>query len=304
MAKLTVSIRKAAVAALTVVGLSLGAGVAAAQPALPQFPAMPETPNIPGIPNFNVAPAGVKDMVVFGDSFSANAGKNGPRGLEPGQNPLVANCATDMENWPKAAARNLGMSIGDWSCNGTGGMPVVQLAAYLELAIQHGDLGRGTKEVVLMYGGMDALQWVDVAGQLVGQNNLDPTVYRDTMRHVKNRVNEVAPGARVTLLSYPEFATNDQLCLVNTPGRVHPIPAPGGNQIQGALRDSIRSAAAYAGVNFIDVYQASLGHGTCAPRDEDRWVAGFVDPVMGPMTNHPTVHGSIAMGNLVADQLR
>ena len=89
-------VRSAAIAAVTVLGLGLGAAGAAAQPALPPLPAVPA---IPGIPNINPAPGtGAKQVVTFGDSFTANAGKSGPRGLEPGQTPIVANCATDMEN--------------------------------------------------------------------------------------------------------------------------------------------------------------------------------------------------------------
>ncbi|MEJ5919073.1 GDSL-type esterase/lipase family protein [Corynebacterium sp. H78] len=302
MAKMSTKLRSAVVAAVAVAGLGLGAGAASAQPALPPLPAMPESPAIPGI-SFPPAP-GNKEFVAFGDSFTANAGKAGPRGLEPGQNPLVVNCATDMENWPKIAAGQLNMSVGDWSCNGTGGMPVVQLLAYVEAAIAQGDLGPGTKEVVLMYGGMDALQWVDVGGRMMGQDNMDPTVYRDTMRQVKDRVKQVAPGARVTLTSYPEYATGDKLCLVNMPGQTFPIDAPGATQIQGAFRDTIRSAAEYSGSHFIDVYQQSIGHGTCNPNDADRWVAGFADPALGPMTNHPTIAGEYAMGNIIAGGLR
>ena len=59
----------------------------------------------------------------------------------------MANCATDMENWPKLAAHKAGKSIGDWSCNGMGGAPVVQLVGYVEAELM-GDtvLGKaGTK---------------------------------------------------------------------------------------------------------------------------------------------------------------
>ena len=159
MKKFSTAFKTAAVAAVAALGLGLGAGTAVAQPALPEIPA------IPGVPNLNPAQStGAKQVVTFGDSFTANAGKSGPRGLEAGQSPVVANCATDMENWPKIAAEQAGKSLGDWSCNGMGGAPVVQLVGYVEAAIMHGDIAPGTQDVVFMYGGMDALQWVDVAG--------------------------------------------------------------------------------------------------------------------------------------------
>lgn len=299
---LSTKVRSAAIAAVTVLGLGLGAAGATAQPALP---AIPEIPAIPGVPNLNPAPpTGPKQVVTFGDSFTANAGKSGPRGLEPGQMPVVANCATDMENWPKIAAKNTGKSLGDWSCNGMGGAPVVQLVGYVEAAIMHGDLGPGTEDVVFMYGGMDALQWVDVAGKMQNIGELNNTLYQQELTHVANRIREVAPGATIHLASYPEYATNDELCLVNLPGQTIPIPAPGGTQIQEAFRDSIANAARNIGANFIDVYQQSIGHGTCNPVDRDRWVAGFMDPNMGPMTNHPTIDGQYAMADIIAPHLR
>lgn len=295
---LSTKVRSAAIAAVTVLGLGLGAAGATAQPALP---ALPEIPAIPGVPNLNPAPStGPKQVVTFGDSFTANAGKSGPRGLEPGQTPVVANCATDMENWPKLAANQAGKSLGDWSCNGMGGAPVVQLVGYVEAAIMHGDLGPGTEDVVFMYGGMDALQWADVAGKMQNMGHLDNTAYQQELTHVANRIREVAPGATIHLASYPEYATNDQLCLVNLPGQTIPIPAPGATQIQGAFRDAIANAAQNIGANFIDVYQQSIGHGTCNPVDRDRWVAGFQDPNMGPMTNHPTIDGQYAMAGIIA----
>ncbi len=295
----TTKVRSAAIAAVTVLGLGLGAAGAAAQPALPPMPATP------GLPNVNSAPGtGAKQVVTFGDSFTANAGKSGPRGLEPGQTPIVANCATDMENWPKIAAKEAGKSLGDWSCNGMGGAPVIQLVGYVEAAIMHGDIGPGTQDVVFMYGGMDALMWADVAGVMQNVGELNATAYQQELTHVANRIREVAPGVRIHLASYPEYATNDQLCLVNVPGQTFPIPAPGATQVQESFRNTIAMAARNIGANFIDVYQQTIGHGTCNPVDHERWVAGFQDPNMGPMTNHPTIDGQYAMARFIAPHIR
>lgn len=244
--------------------------------------------------------SGAKQIVAFGDSFTANAGKNGPRGLQANPYPWMANCATDMENWPKIVGEMTGKTVGDWSCNGTGGMPVVQLMAYVESAILHGDIAPGTESVVLMYGGMDAFQWVDVAGELTATlDDQSMTTFRQLVGWVRDRVAQVAPDAKVMLASYPEFASGDTICLVNLPGQTFPIDLPGGTAVQEALRDSIQDAANAAGVGFIDVYQQSLGHGTCAS-DEDRWTAGFYDPQIGPMTNHPTVQGEYGIAGIIS----
>ncbi|MBV7301379.1 GDSL-type esterase/lipase family protein [Corynebacterium sp. TAE3-ERU2] len=314
MRRFSSSILKATVAAVTVATIGLGsANVASAQ--LPQLPPLPEVPQIPGLPAAPALPpapglpfqpvhSGEKEMVTFGDSFTANAGKGGPRGLAPAQSPLVPNCATDMDNWPKTAARDLGYSLADWSCNGTGGAPVIQLRAYLELAIQQGSIGPGTKEVAMMYGGLDTLQWVDAGMDMANIPTPDSTLFRETMRETANRIRQVAPNARVSLVSYPEFATNDQVCLYNEQHVLHPIATPGATQVQEKFRDSLRNAAHFAGMNFVDIYPESIGHGTCAPRNEDRWVAGVADPVIGPLPNHPTVQGTKAMGHIVANKLR
>lgn len=287
--------RSAAVAMVAALSLGAGVGVADAQPQLPNTP----------IPGSDANPNnGVKQIVAFGDSFTANAGKGGPRGLEPGQTPLVSNCATDMENWPKIAAGELNKSLGDWSCNGLGGIPG-QLMAYLEMAIQYGDIGQGTEKVVLMYGGMNHVQWVDVAGELVAkpEPNL-PSIFKQEMKLFSDRVHQAAPNAKIVLASYPEFATDDQLCLFNLPGQTIPVPVPGATKIQEALRDSLKHASEFIGADFIDVYQATIGHGTCNPNDDERYVAGFMDPAMGPMPDHPTVKGEHAMGKIIADALR
>ena len=294
MKKFSTVVRSAAIASVMALGMGLGAVAADAQPQLPSLP----------IPGFGQqAEKGAKQIVTFGDSFTANAGKGGPRGLQPGQTPLVANCATDMENWPKVAAGQLNKTLGDWSCNGTGSIPG-QLLAYLEAAIQYGDIAEGTEKVVLMYGGMDYLQWADVAGQMIARPDANaPGFMKATIQRFSDRVKQVAPNAQVVLASYPEYATNDQLCLVNTPGRTNPIPAPGATQVQEAFRNSIKTAAEANGAGFIDVYAQTIGHGTCNPNDAERYVAGFVDPAMGPMTNHPTVAGEHAMGRIIAAEL-
>lgn len=311
MQKFSSAFRKASVAAVAVLGLGIGAtGIAGAQDLSQITNQVNEViGNLPPEAQQQVrqyvpseAPTGAKEIVTFGDSFSANAGKSGPRGLQAAQTPLVANCATDMENWPKIAAGQLNKSLGDWTCNGTGAVPVAQLMGYLEASIQHGDLGASTQKVALMYGGMDTLAWIDGGGNVIAKQ-LDIPFLRDTVRQFSDRVHQVAPNAQVVLVSYPEYATNDQLCLWNTPGQVNPIPAPGATQIQEGFRDAIREAAEANGAGFIDVYQATIGHGTCQPDDNQRYVAGFSDPVIGPMTNHPTVNGEIAMGHIIADQL-
>lgn len=286
------------VAGLAVVGL--GAGVAVANPFTPIGDAIGEGV---GAVTENSG-EGNKQLVAFGDSFTANAGRDGVYPNEDPQTMLTINCATDMGSWPKVAGEALDKSVGDWSCNGTGGAPIVQLQAYVESAIAYGDLGPETEEVVLMYGGMDAGQWIDTAGFVGGPNVPTTNTYVDTIADMKQRVEAAAPDARITLMSYPEYASqNEELCLVNFEDAVVPIPTPGSNGIQEGFRNNIAHAADVNGLNFIDMYEHTKGKGTCAPNGEDRWVVGFQDPEMGPMTNHPSRQGMTGMGNIVAAEL-
>ena len=69
MKKFSTVVRSAAVASVMALGMSLGAVAADAQPQLPSLP----------IPGFGQqAEKGAKQIVTFGDSFTANAGKGGP----------------------------------------------------------------------------------------------------------------------------------------------------------------------------------------------------------------------------------
>lgn len=263
--------------------------------------------NLPS--NFSPWATEPKQIVAFGDSYTANAGKAGPRGLEPGQSLIVTNCATDNENWPKIVGRESGKTVGDWSCNGTGGAPIVQMLAYLEAAIMYGDIGPGTEEVVLMYGGLDVTQWADAALGAVNIPVPPVSAYRLLVNHVKNRVNQVAPGARVTFTSYQAFAepasegNGENVCFVNLPNNtILRLPTPGSDFIQESFRNNLRDAALAAGANFIDVYEQSKSHSTCAPEGE-RWVAGVQDPKMGPMVNHPTVQGQYGMAKIIKEDL-
>lgn len=319
--------KAAAVVATACIGFG-GVGVAQSQEASPvnvaDALALIQSAGVQ-LPELPANPGESKQLVAFGDSFTANSSQ-GVRPTEATQLSLWANCSTDMENWPKIAGAELGKTVGDWSCNGTGSLPQLQLQAYVESAILYGDLGANTEDVVLMYGGMDATQWVDVAGELVAVLPTEqPTIFRETIAWVKNRVAQVAPNARVSLVSYPEWATNDTLCVVNVNGAaeqlatqlsvpaealsvVDPVtvgvPVPGATRIQEALRDSVKSAAEHNGVNFIDVYQASIGHGTCNPDPEQRWTVGAVDSELASMPNHPTVVGEYAMAGVIANGLR
>lgn len=296
MKKNLTALRTVVVGAVTALGLSLAVAPASAGPIVP----LPDLSQVPGISSMPQTTPNGKQIVTFGDSFTAHAGKNGPRALEPGQMSLVSNCATDQENWPKLTAAQLGKTVGDWSCNGTG----IQLAAYLEAAIQYGDLGPDTEEVVLMYGGLDWFYQFDAGVALVNPAAVtDASIFRQELRIITDRIREVAPKARISMSSYVDYISGDMFCPVNYGPVVTPISVPGATHVQNTLRDLLRDTANFVGANFIDVYQQTQGHGTCHPDPAQRYAVGFIDSTEHTMPVHPSNAGHRAVANVVAGEL-
>ncbi|WP_448852111.1 GDSL-type esterase/lipase family protein [Corynebacterium sp. 335C] len=261
-------------------------------------------------------PHGGSRLVTIGDSFTSNP--TIPGHPISGSDPLDEHrqtvpsrkpgCIVDPFNWPRVAAQDLGLNFNDlrdfadYSCNGTGRVPVQDLTASVDAAINQGDIGPSTNKVVFMYGGLDALTWVDAGA---GMLRLDiPTGYDRLLVDMANRVRQHAPHAEVVFAGYPELTSGDTVCLVNldpnAPGR---LLVPGATAVEDSLRNTMRSAAAQAGARFVDLREATRGHGTCAAPDQ-RYVAGLVDTtVEHNMRLHPTIHGQQAIGHYMAGQL-
>ncbi|MCZ9309693.1 GDSL-type esterase/lipase family protein [Corynebacterium uberis] len=266
-------------------------------------PASAALPPFPGPWNeYTGKSDGVKQMVVFGDSFTAHAGKGGPRWLEPAQVSYLSSCATDKENWPKLLADSRHQSLGDWSCNGTGRIPFGDIYSYVESAINYGDLGPSTEQVMLMYGGMDPLQWVDTGAEIAIPGGVNATAFRAEVAWFANRVREVAPRARITVVGYPEMTDRDRLCVANDPAQVA-VPVPGATLVEQKLSDNLRHAAGANGLGFVDVYAASRGHSSCNPDPNQRWTVGYVDSAAHTMPMHPSNEGQRQMARIIGEAL-
>lgn len=251
---------------------------------------------LPGVVPTSSAQEQGAQMVTFGDSFTANGGSDPARTTPPSAE-WLPHCRTDNNNWAKVAARALNKSIADYSCNGTFGIP---LAIYLDAAIQKGDLGPATEDVVLMIGGLDPLFYGDVVTNLTKRPELLGTPFQEAMRLLQNRVREVAPKARLTFATYPRLTDNDQVC--PTFGQV--LPAPGATIIESGINETVRNISQALGAHFVDVYAASAGHSPCAV-PEERWTAIIPDPVApSVMGSHPTDLGHLEMGKIMTDGLR
>ena len=264
-------------------------------------------------PTADANPAGT-ELVVFGDSFAANptlpaghiiagtAPNSGSR--TPVHGP--GGCPQDPENWPRVAAGILNVPLADYSCNGTGRVPYVDLTNSVNAAFANGDLGPGTRKVAVMYGGLDVLQWVDTGTHVAGVAGSLPSGYHATIAEMKRLVQEAAPNAEIVMAGYPELGAGDNVCLINvTPNQPSPIMLPGIAAVETGLQSSIRNAAAANGIRFVDMKAATVGHGTCAAPDSQRYVSGIYDQTSDHnMKLHPTLEGSRAMGRIMADNLR
>lgn len=287
------------VAAAVVGAMMAAAPLASAQPGLSLGSVAPAVWGTP--------PAGAQQIVTFGDSFTAigpvvpGNGEHTEQGYQ-----LKPTCKKDTRNWPHAAAEATNKTLADWSCNGTGGMaPLLELPAVVEESILAGNIGPGTERVVIMYGGLDTFQWVDVATSMANAQNIAPSAMQGVYAAIKNRVAQAAPDAEVVIAGYPEMASNDRVCLINPiPDQPAELPAPGAGLVQDHLRNAARHAAEANGLRFIDTLELTRGHGTCAPKPEDRWVVGMYDPAVPTnLTNHPSINGSGEIGRIIGQEL-
>ena len=67
------------------------------------------------------------------------------------------------------------------------------------------------------------------------------------------------------------------------------------------LQTAFSSAAATAGVTFVDVYGPSHGHDACAAADQ-RWVEGEANPNVAAY--HPNAAGMRAEADLIVAEIR
>lgn len=252
------------------------------------------------------------EMVVFGDSFAANPtlpaghfiGGTGPTSGSRVPVHGSGGCHQDPENWPRVAAGHLNVPLADYSCNGLGRAPG-DLVRTVDDAVGKHDLGPATRKVVIMYGGLDVMQWAETGSSVVGVPGVLPSAYQATIADAKNRIRAAAPNAEIILAGYPELGAGDNFCVIQvTPNAPTATMIPGSARVESTLQDTIRTAAEANGLRFIDMKALTAGHGTCASPDSQRYVSGIFDRTSDHnMKLHPTLEGSRAMGRIVADRL-
>ena len=113
------------------------------------------------------------------------------------------------------------------------------------------------------------------------------------------QVKELAPNARVLLISYPQLLPPRGDC-VRLP-RMRPQDRETFRGLNLRLRDEMDAAAEEAGVEFVDFYAASYGHHVCARHP---WIQGRIGSRRQGAALHPLPAGQAALARLVEKVLR
>ena len=104
------------------------------------------------------------------------------------------------------------------------------------------------------------------------------------------QVEELAPDARVLLISYPRLLPPRGTC--ERLPRMRSQDRATFRTINLRLRDEMRAAAEETGVEFIDFYRASLGHDVCSRHP---WIQGRVGNARRGAALHPLPSGQAAV---------
>lgn len=106
-------------------------------------------------------------------------------------------------------------------------------------------------------------------------------------------ITDRAPDALVVLVGYPRLVDPTRSCpaLDLSPARLRQAA-----RIEQRLRTALRSAARDAGVEFVDVYAASVGHEVCS---DDPWVAGAETVPEKALAYHPYAVEQEAVAEMV-----
>ncbi|WP_245717502.1 SGNH/GDSL hydrolase family protein [Nocardia jejuensis] len=270
------------------------------------------------------APQG-KDLVVLGDSFSANAW------IVQSQ---TSECRHGDTSWPTKLSRLMGVAgtdnYLDMSCPGASlDTPPNYTASWeTKQADKAGAFGPRTKVVALQFGINDkwgtaeATAWfalqqcvlnlvqgcgTDAAGQgrMPDPRSVTGAAYADRIRSVVEYVKYYAPAARIVLVGYPEVFKGGQNSVCFGAFGVTNFVQPRGQgamEMVDRLDTAQREAAQLLGIGFFDTRAATAGHGLCS---DQPWINSYQDPKQpNAIPFHPAEPGDTALANGLYAQVR
>ncbi|MFC5676303.1 SGNH/GDSL hydrolase family protein [Aeromicrobium endophyticum] len=253
-------------------------------------------------------PAGAAGYVAIGDSFTS-----GP-GIAPAD-PDQPGCLRSLSNYPHLLASEGSASrLTDVSCGGETTEMLRDgrtLDGGTEVEPQLASIGRETTRVTVGIGANDSGATAGLyTNCLLPTSATDalcssftstymPTVFPKTLDSVVSVLDEVAqraPDADVRLVGYLRIAPEQGQCAVLPLSETRRAMVAGYEQ---RLASTLAKAAQRAGVPYVDMHRASVGHDACA--GDQAWVNGLSDNTAtgGGAFLHPTAAGMRA----VADQL-
>ncbi|MEV6071252.1 SGNH/GDSL hydrolase family protein [Nocardia sp. NPDC052001] len=264
-----------------------------------------------------------KDLVVLGDSFSANV-----------WNPLseVGSCERGATAWPERLSTLMGVAgtdrVENRSCLGasidTSGYT---LGVETRDADKAGAFGPRTKVVTLQFGLNDRWGTADqslwaamqhcvfdlaegcgadavAAGRLPDARDITGTSYAARIRNAVTYIRYYAPNARIVLVGYPELFHSEQDTVCLDFFGVVPFTQPRGRTVVeyfNRIDQAQREAAQELKIDFLDARAITSGHGLCSPQP---WVNGVLDPTVNieGLPFHPSPVGDDVVGKAIFDR--
>jgi lysophospholipase L1-like esterase len=277
-----------------------------------RFAALLSLPLIALVLPAGVASAATGRYVALGDSAAA-----GP--LIPLPDLASPGCIRSTANYPKLAARRLGVAISDVTCSGavTADMTGSQQTPLGAVAPQFDALGVDVSLVSVQIGGNDA----GLVGLATSCVNLLPQpfgtsckatntaggrdVYGERIAGVAPRIAAVldgihqrAPNARVFVVGYTTYLPH------NGCYPLVPVWAPDANYIQAKidqLNQVLSDAAAAHNASYVDIRTPGIGKDVCKS-PSIRWVEPLI-PLNLAAPLHPNATGMIGMAGVLVNSV-
>ncbi|MFZ2510570.1 MAG: SGNH/GDSL hydrolase family protein [Gordonia sp. (in: high G+C Gram-positive bacteria)] len=236
-------------------------------------------------------------VVVMGDSYTANF----PDILfDP------SGCQKSETSWPKQLQRRTGRPMINVSCSGTdlaGGS--YNAFDQAQLARKRGGFNQNTRAVLIQlgfnsFGGGPGLfeRTSGTFPTLTGAN------YARQIKPLVTYIRHQAPRATIAFVGYPQLFAPGAQHMCNRVAGV-PVQQPdrtAAPTFMRKLQAAQQQAASSLGVRFINLNQATNGHGLCGAQP---WVNGTLFPRPGLYEHflfaHPTVEGDAVAARVIAN---
>jgi hypothetical protein len=249
------------------------------------------------------------EYVAVGDSFTA-AGIGIPKER--------TGCKRSPLSYPNLiAADRPDITLVDASCGGASTENVLE-AQDFDGSVnppQFSDLSEGTDLVTVSLGGNDYDIYWDFLYRCVQLRQQDPDGHpcrtvnkgkpekkmpriRANLAEALEAAGDLAPNARVMMVGYPRLLPDEGACRKRVPvadGDVDYV-----RKMMGLLVEAQKGAAEDAGVEHVDVWEASEGHDVCS---DEPWVNDVKDGPEGAHEFHPMPEHQRAVADLILAKL-